>query len=432
MRYQIIGWEIYKTRITLNTIVLFSMQYSFLSVAKITFSFMLQNRNILCISNPLWEGDYAKTIVELMSIFATSNKVLYIDNPYTIKDILDGVLKKKKVPLKRALGLSSRLRKIQLNDTAHVYVLTPPVILTINFLPKGSVYKKLLMFNGWLVTQSIRRSLKKLNMNDRLINITAFNPTIGVATARKFNENLLIYHCYDAIEAANWMKKHGAWLEKEFMQIADAVIVTSQGLYEKKKDFCRACFLVKNAVNIDLFTKAFKTEINNKKIIGYIGSIDDRIDFDLLDQLIKFMPDTEFVFVGRIVDKTGEEILRKHPNVKLEGPKSVKDLPGYLSSFAMGIIPFAKNEFNKGVYPLKVNEYLAAGLPVVTTDFGYLQDFENVIRIADSTEKFKAFTLEEINNDSAERKLQRLNFARQNSWEQRVEEISGIIEKLEK
>lgn len=98
----------------------------------------------------------------------------------------------------------------------------------------------------------------------------------------------------------------------------------------------------------------------------------------------------------------------------------------------MGIIPFAKNEFNKGVYPLKINEYLAAGLPVVTTDFGYLQDFENVIRIADSTEKFKAFTLEEINNDSAERKLQRLNFARQNSWEQRVEEISGIIEKLEK
>lgn len=97
----------------------------------------------------------------------------------------------------------------------------------------------------------------------------------------------------------------------------------------------------------------------------------------------------------------------------------------------MGIIPFAKNEFNKGVYPLKVNEYLAAGLPVVTTDFGYLQDFEDVIRIADSTEKFKTFTQEELSTDSAEKKLHRLNFARQNSWEQRAEEISNIIEKLE-
>src|SRR5258708_338956 len=135
---------------------------------------MISNRNIVCLANPLWEGDYAKTIVELMRVFAEKNKVLYVDNAYTIKDILDGILGKKPIPFKRAFGLENRLRKINTSEHAHVYVLTPPVILTINFLPKGFIYNQLLKFNGWLVRRSVQQHLRRLNMNDDLINIVAF------------------------------------------------------------------------------------------------------------------------------------------------------------------------------------------------------------------------------------------------------------------
>jgi len=64
------------------------------------------------------------------------------------------------------------------------------------------------------------------------------------------------------------------------------------------------------------------------------------------------------------------------------GPKKVQDLPAYLKTFSLGIIPFIKNQFTKGIYPLKINEYLAAGIPVVSTNFGYLEDFETIINIA--------------------------------------------------
>src|SRR5260221_10561379 len=211
------------------------------------------------------------------------------------------------------------------------------------------------------------------------------------------------------------------------MQMADATIVTSQGLYEKKKSLCRSCFLVKNAANIELFYQGYNPIISDKKRIGYICSIDDRLDYDLLEFLIKNMPQADFIFVGRIVDKKGEQVLRQFKNVRLEGPKPVEQLPGYIKNFSLGIIPFAKNDFNKGIYPLKINEYLAAGIPVVTSNFSYLDEFKNIIRIADNKEEFNSFVEDELLNDSIEKKNARVEVAKLNSWEHRVDQISDII-----
>ena len=392
---------------------------------------MIQNRNIVCLSNPLWEGDYAKTIVELMSVLAQGNKVLYVDNAYTIKDVLDGLRGKRSIPFKKVFGLENRIKKIELISKAEVFVLTPPMILTINFLPRGLLYNLLLHFNGWLVRRSVKHYLRSLDMEKELVHIVAFNPAMGVTNGRKFNEKLLLYHCYDEIEAAQWLKKHGDWLEKAFMKMADATIVTSQGLFERKKALAAKCYLVKNAVNIDLFIQGFAEAIPVNKRFGYIGSIDDRLDYPLLEELIKNNPSAEFVFVGRITDKGGESVLRKYTNVVLTGPKPVHELPGFLQTFSIGIIPFAKNDFTRGIYPLKINEYLAAGLPVITTNFSYLSEFEAVVRIAENAEEFVQFSREELATDSIEKKKLRQQTARSNSWEQRAEELSVIIQQLE-
>jgi glycosyltransferase involved in cell wall biosynthesis len=393
---------------------------------------MLQKRNIVCIANPLWEGDYAKTIVELMSVFARGNKVLYVENAYTYKDMVKGIFDNIKFPFNRVWSNRNRVRELILDDGVSVFVLTPPLVLPINFLPPGHIYNGLLTINGKIVTSAIKKALKKLQMLDNLVNIVSFNPAIGVKAGRKLDEKLLLYHCYDTIEAADWIKKHGAYLEEQMMKMADGVIVTSQGLYNKKKSLTRECFLVKNAVNIKLFSKGFNLEIHNQKIIGYIGSIDDRLDYELLEFLFQKMHNYTFIFVGRIVDKTGERILRKYENVHLEGNQHVNILPTYLNKFAVGIIPFLTNEFNKGIYPLKINEYLAAGLPIVSSDFSDLSEFKSIIRISSSKQKFLEMILEELDSDTPEKKNKRLEIAKSNSWEQRVNEISDIIEKLEK
>lgn len=391
---------------------------------------MISNRNILCTSNPTWEGNYAKTIVELMKVFARNNKVLYVDSPHTIKTLWEGITKKTKLSFKIIFGFENRLRIIKLAE-GEVYVLRPPMIFTINFLQKGKTYNAFLKLNGWIVRRSIKKALRALDMKKDLVNFVSTNPWLGVANAGKFKEKTLIYHCYDELSAARWYKKHGPRLEEIMMKMADAVIVTSEGLYERKKSFNTRTFLVKNAVNAKLYSEGFNTDVSNKKVIGYIGSVDFRLDYELISFLAKELPDYKLVFVGRVRNKEIETFLRRNANIVVEGAKNVNELPGYLKTFSVGIIPFKKDEFNKNIYPLKINEYLAAGVPVVTTDFSYLDEFKSIARIAGDAKNFLNCIREEIENNSLEKKLHRKEVAFTNSWEHRAEEISDVILKVE-
>ena len=121
---------------------------------------------------------------------------------------------------------------------------------------------------------------------------------------------------------------------------------------------------------MDLFSQGFHEQAPQQQTIGYIGTIDDRLDYDILHHLFTNLPQTRFVFVGRALSQQGLAILKKYPNVSIEGPKTPEELPPYLKTFSAGIIPFIKDTFTKGIYPMKINEYLAAGLPVISTGFG--------------------------------------------------------------
>ena len=383
-------------------------------------------------SSTEWGGNYIKPTVELMKILSTRNKLLFVNSPYTIADVFSGLRGKKKVDLKKALGLRERLVKTTLAEGAELYILTPPLGLTINFLPKGFFYQSGLNFNAWVVRNSVKKALKKLDMEEDLIHIVAFNPSIGLVNGRRYGEKTLIYHCYDEIRGGNaWLKKHGIWLEEAFMKIIDGVIVTSRGLFESKVKQCATCFVVKNAVNISLFRQGFHEGRPDEQIIGYIGTIDDRLDYDMLHYLFTCLPQTRFVFVGRILSQKGLAILKKHPNVSIEGPKLPEELPAYLKTFSAGIIPFIKNTFTKGIYPMKINEYLAAGLPVISTGFGDMIEFEQLISIGDTKETFLEHCLDEIENDTPAKKHERLQTASQNTWVNRADEFSAAIMQVE-
>jgi glycosyltransferase involved in cell wall biosynthesis len=395
---------------------------------------MLNNRNILCISGTEWNGNYIKAVVELMKVLSAKNNILFVENAYTYKDAIAGVSDKDKIDFARALGFKNRIRTITTDNGGTVNILFPPLVFPVNFLPNGKLYQSLLTFNAWLLRRSVKKALKKLNMQQELINFTSFNPGMGLMTGRTFNEKTLIYHCYDEIKGAPyWLSKHGLRLEAGFMKMADAVIVTSQGLYDSKKDFCKQCFIVKNAVKVDLFKKGFNQSPNpGKTVVGYVGTVDDRSDYDLLHHLFTNMPDAEFVFVGRILSERGQNILSKYPNVKIEGPKMPEQLPPYLQSFSLGIIPFVKDDFTKGIYPMKINEYLAAGLPVVSTAFGDIADFAALIKITDDKETFLQYVLSEIAQDTPQKRAARLKTAESNTWDKRAEELSNVIEQVEK
>lgn len=392
---------------------------------------MITNRNILCISTPPWESDYASTTVQLMRELSRHNKVLFVNNPFTMKDVLDGLQKKKKVPVKKVFGFKKRLKIIPLENGSEAYVLTPPMVLTTQFLPNGWLYRTLTRWNGQLLLRTVKKQLKQLHMQQDLINVVAFNPTLGLEVGRKFGESLLLYLCYDEISAAPHLKKHGVWQEQAFAKMVDAIIVTSQGLFERKKLLAKHCFIVKNAADFPLFSSGFNTVIPQKKQVGFIGGIDRRLDYPLMEHLIRSLPDVEFIFIGRILYNTGAELLKKLKNVVIVGPKPLTELPAYVKNFSVGIIPFKRSDSLKNVYPLKLNEYLAAGIPVVTTNFSYLDEFKDIVSIAATTEAFTTYVIHEMQNDTLEKRRARQEVARLNSWAHRAEEFSDVITQLE-
>lgn len=392
----------------------------------------MKGRNIVCISASEWGGDYAKTIVEISKVLSVDNKVLYIDYAFTYKDLLKFIFTADFRSVSRITGLQPRLKKIELPGVSSLYLYVPPLLFPVNFLNEGWLYRRLAKWNGAILAKAARKVLKKLDMTTDLIHMNAFMPSLGEMMAGELQEKTLLYYCYDEINAAKWLQKHGGRHEQNLMRIADGVITTSEGLFSRKKDLTKRCFLIKNAVNFNLFANGLSDRISHRnRIIGYIGSIDERLDYDLLEYLFDQYPDYTFEFVGRCNFSSGKKVLEKYNNVKLYGPRPVDELPGFVSRFSAGIIPFAMSEFNKGIYPLKINEYLAGGLPVVMTNFALLEEFREVADIALDKQEFSQLLLNTIQTDSYEKQQQRVTFAAGNSWEQRASEFSNVIRLIE-
>ncbi|MBW3545081.1 MAG: teichuronic acid biosynthesis glycosyltransferase tuaH, partial [Bacteroidetes bacterium] len=238
-----------------------------------------------------------KTIVQIMSMLAQRHRVLYVDYAFTWKDMLMGAVgKRNDVPMQRMMGLSPRVRKVSTRFGSEVHVLTPPPVLPANWISSAGTYKKVMAREGAKVGKCIREAMDSLGFKDPII-FNAFNPAFGVPLAGQLDESLLVYYCYDEISAASWCGKHGARQEALLLQLADGVVTTSQALLEAKRKLNKNAFLVKNGVDYSLFHEGYKASpsTSRQKTIGYLGSVDHRVDADLLTYCFAQLPEHKFV-----------------------------------------------------------------------------------------------------------------------------------------
>jgi len=168
----------------------------------------------------------------------------------------------------------------------------------------------------------------------------------------------------------------------------------------------------------------------HKKIIGYTGSLEYRTNIDLLNGIADGHPDKILCIVGPVYSE--EAIISglfDKPNVLYCGSKRLDKLPAYLRFMDCMIIPFKCNKLTSSIYPLKINEYLAAGKPVVSTGFSAeIRSFSDIIGIADDIGSFNSLINDAINNDSAELIDNRMVRAGKNSWKVRVAQFWKILE----
>jgi glycosyltransferase involved in cell wall biosynthesis len=253
--------------------------------------------------------------------------------------------------------------------------------------------------------------------------INAFTPVYGIVTQPFISPDKTIYYCYDEISAAKWLKTHGAWAEKIFIKKADTVIVSSIPLFNSKKAYNSNIHLVKNGVDFQLFQRFIdikRFEDTSEFIIGYVGSIDDRLDYDLLIMLIESLPGVRFRFMGRCLDERAKKIW-KYENVEYLGTLKPVELAKEVNKIHLGLIPFVKNEFTTNIYPLKINEYLACGCAVVSTHFSDLSDFEKDIYISEKYSEFIELCKIALTENNMDKALKRVEVAKGNSWSSRAE-----------
>jgi glycosyltransferase involved in cell wall biosynthesis len=359
-----------------------------------------------------------------------NNKILFVDYEFTVKDIIRGIQGKRNVPVNRVLGMEERLRTEITRFGTEVYILSPPPVLPVNWIKSRNAHRIMLYLNAGIIRQSIRKSAKMLGIKKPIL-VNGYNPFFGLPLAGSLEEELNIYFCYDEINGDPFYSFHGPHVEYQYMKKCDGVLTTSDGLYSSKSKYHVKCGVVKNGVDFELFNSVAGYRKPEKgKIVGYAGSVDERFDIESVEHAVKNLPDHKFNFVGRITNQSAKIILEKYPNVQFSGARKPEIVPDFIKEMDVCIIPYIKNDVTRGVYPLKVNEYLAAGKPVVMTDFARISELENYITVAHSREQFLEGILHELMTDDELKRKDRIEVARKNSWENKAEEFSAFVEIL--
>ncbi|NCN83108.1 MAG: glycosyltransferase family 1 protein [Candidatus Pacebacteria bacterium] len=219
--------------------------------------------------------------------------------------------------------------------------------------------------------------------------------------------------------------------ERIFLSKVSYVFVNSHVLEKKIKKYRPDCKLVPQGFDLETFKKPvrkIKLFENNSPVVGYVGGISKRLDYDLLYKLVSKSPQWNFVLWGPIFDlkkkqrKILDEILR-FENVA-HGSSEKKEIPSIIGSFDIGMIPYNSSQrFNQNCFPMKIFEYFYLEKPVLSTLVKELKRYKQLIKISDSATKWKALGTEllEPHNSNAR------ELAIRNSWSMKVSAIINYL-----
>lgn len=379
-----------------------------------------------------FDGRLESTNYTMAKHLAKHNIVYYVDRPYTWRDYIQ---------FRNTPGFRTRKPHffsagnclIETEIPNLKIVITPPVP-SINMLPEGKLYRLAVKFNEFIVGKRLKKLIKNHQIKDYIF-INSYNFSYPLLH-QQLKPALTVYHCVDPI-IEPYQTKHGLISEDILVKSVDMVISTSKELSNKKVALNKNSFFVPNAANISHSLKALDADLAiapilngiPKRVIGYFGAIERRIDYNLVRELLKLNPDKSFVFIGPIDSYYLNADDFKEPNIYLKGAVPYEQMPAVLKGFDVAIIPFKKDEVSNHIFPLKLFEYLGSGKPVVSTNFNSdLADFTNgTVSFCETAEEFSA-ALDKALLDNTELRQKRLEVAADNTWEHRVIEIENLLE----
>ncbi|SRR6266571_5791265 len=380
---------------------------------------MITGQNIVCFANDWGSNPTSKH--QVMKILAQRNRVLWVNSIG---------LRRPGATIHDATRVATKVRQFcqgPLAVASNLFVLTPLVIPFHSFPGVRSV-------NGWMVSSYVRAQAKKLGM-DRF-QLWTFLPT-AASLVRHLGPEKVVYYCVDEWSAFSFLDEQlMREMEVQLIAQSDLVLVSAEALYASKRPLHPRTYLIPHGVDSEHFARArcetteIPPELNSlpRPIIGFWGLIHEWIDLDVIQHAARRHPEWSLVLVGNVgVDCAA---LRRMPNVYFLGARPYESLPGFAKGFTAAMLPFKINRLTESVNPIKLREYLAAGLPVVATPLPEVRPYASVVRVGKTPEEF-TYQLEAAVRDTGEAAAQqRMEAVCKETWLARVEDISTLVESV--
>jgi glycosyltransferase involved in cell wall biosynthesis len=378
---------------------------------------MLEGQSIICISQD-WQGDPTSK-KHIMRILSARNRVLWVNSigmrrPTAAASDLRRLAEK----LRRIV---SGVREVEPN----IYVMDPPVLP----LPGVPAAERV---NRVVLAARLRSLCRRLTLRRPIL--WTFLPNVNWLLGR-LNERMVIYHCVDEYSEFSGVPKDViVRMERELVQRADIVFTSAEKLCAERREINPRTHFIPHGVDVAHFSRALdpatavapEIAALPKPVVGFFGLLADWVDLDMIGALARARPRWSFALVGKA--QTNLEAVQGLPNVHLIGQRPYAALPGFCRGFDVGLIPFRMNELTLRVNPLKLREYLAAGLPVVSTPLPEVVRYQGVVRIATTQAGFLQEIEAALTERTSERDRGRVEMMQREGWEARVGEMSRLIE----
>ncbi len=386
---------------------------------------MLKNENIICISSIDWDFIWQGHQQIMSTLAENGNRVLFIENTGVrfprIRDI-----KRIKSRLRNWFSGIKGIRKIK--DNLYVY---SPLILPFPY------WRLAVKFNSYYLFSILEKWTRAVNFTNPII--WTFLPTpLSLKLIDNLTHKLLVYYCVDRLAASSPSAKKIKGSEVKLLNNSDLVFVTSHELYNYCSTHNQNTHIFPFGVDYDKFERARLShearpeEIRNIKppIVGYVGGIHKWMDLDMVRKMVLGRPGYSFVFVGPA--QTNLCALSGLKNIYFLGKQAHDKLPSFIKSFDICMIPYLITDYTNNVYPTKLNEYLAMGKPVVSTPLPEIISFnkanDGIISIGTSHEEFIKIIDKAVSVSNAGAEQERIRIAKKNSWDNRISEMSALME----
>ena len=323
--------------------------------------------------------------------------------------------------IRRKLG---EFTKGPINVENDLWVFSPLVLP----LPHSSIARAI---NRQLLRATIAALRLRLGMKE--FHLWTFLPNVADYVGQ-LGESLAVYYCVDEWSMFSYLdEEQTVSAEKQLLDRVDVVFAINHALADKKRALHPETHVSPHGVDHDQFSKALDDTTvlpealrgMKKPVIGFYGTIQDWVDLDLIAICAKRHPEWNIVLLGQIMVDTA--VVSSLPNVHLLGRQPHDQLPAFCRGFDVGLIPYRIDERMKFVNPIKLREYLSAGIPVVSTAVPEVKRYSTWCTVAETADEFVAGIERALAEDSPEKRRARSASMENETWTARVAKVAATV-----